>query len=349
MKELRVAIVGSGRMGKAHAERYVKVRGAKAVVAVDIIPERAKALKEAYDMEAWYEDYREAIGRADIDIVDVCAPTYVHEEIAVAAAEAGKHVLCEKPMSLHVPEARRMQEAADRAGVLLMIALCRRFDNCWMKVKELIQSGVLGRPVVWRSVVAVRGGAPPLSWFVQKDQGGGPIVDGAIHNLDFARYMFGEAERVAACTMTFREDATAADTGSALVRFVSGDDLVLSWSWGLPHGARGASVNDIIGPKGALYFSRDARPDFASLPPPDKGWGSVVVDAGEAGIQQYPYKLNDMYLDEIQAFVDAAREGRPAPIGGQAGIASLAIAEAILEAGESGATVYGPLEGGTVG
>ena len=59
-----------------------------------------------------------------------------------------------------------------------------------------------------------------MSWFVQKDQGGGPIVDGAIHNLDFARYMFGEAERVAACTMTFREDATAADTGSALVRFV---------------------------------------------------------------------------------------------------------------------------------
>ncbi len=171
-------------------------------------------------------------------------------------------------------------------------------------------------------------------------------MDGAIHNLDFARHMFGEVERVAACTMTFREDATAADTGSALVRYASGDDLVLSWSWGLPLGARGGSVNDIIGPKGALYFSRDARPDFASLPALDTGWGAIVVDAGEAGIQQYPYKLNDMYLDEIQAFVDAVREGGPSPIDGEAGIGSLAIAEAILQAGESKATIRGPLEGG---
>jgi UDP-N-acetylglucosamine 3-dehydrogenase len=342
MKELRVAIVGSGRMGKTHAAKYVKVRGARPVVAVDIVPERAKTLKDAYQMDDWYEDYRAAVNRPDIDMVDVCTPTWVHEEVAVAAAEAGKHVLCEKPMSLTVPAAKRMQEAADRAGVLLMIALCRRFDNGWMKVRELVQAGVLGRPVVWRSVVAIRGGAQPWSWFVQKDQGGGPIVDGAIHNLDFARYMFGEAQQVAASTMTFREDATAADTGSALVRFVSGDDLVLSWSWGLPLGARGASANDIIGPKGALYFSRDARSDFATLPALDDGWGAIVVDGGEAGIEQYPYRQNDMYCDEIQAFVDAVREGRVSPVDSEAGVGSLAMAEAILQAGESGQTIIRP-------
>lgn len=332
-----MAIIGAGNMGRTHAAAYTKVRGAKPVMVVDIVEEKAKALQESHQVAGWCRDYREAVRRSDVDMVDVCVPTWLHEEVTVAAAEAGKHVLCEKPMSLSLSAAKRMQQAADGAGVALMIAFCRRYDNAWMKMRELVQGGALGRPVVWRSVVAVRGGKQP--WFVQEDQGGGPLVDAVVHNYDFARYVFGEVKHVAASTMTFRDDATAVDTGSALIHFASGDDLVVSWSWGLPQGARGGAVNDIIGPKGALYFGKNARPDFAGLPALGPGYGAIVVDGGEAGIVQYPYEKNDMYRDEIQAFVDAVHEGRGAPVSGEDGIKSLAVARAVLQAGEHGQIV----------
>ena len=98
-------------------------------------------------------------------------------------------------------------------------------------------------------------------------------------------------------------------------------------------------MNDIIGPKGALYFSRSARPDFAGLPVLGPKCGAIVVDGGEAGIVQHPYTKNDMYRDEIQAFVDAVHEGRGAPVSGNDGIESLAVARAVLQAGEHGQIV----------
>src|SRR5690606_2444006 len=214
----------------------------------------------------------------DIDMVDICLPTWLHEEVAVAAARAGKHVLCEKPMALTTESARRMHEAADQAGVLLMVAQCRRYSNDWLKIRELIHAGVIGRPVVIRTVRATRLGE---GWFVQKGRGDGPLLDGAIHDYDFARYIFGEAKSVMASGTTFRSDATAIDTGTAIIRFEHGDELVVSWSWGLPPGARGGYLHDVIGPKGAIFFERSTRPDFARLPAPDAGCGAVVIDRGQ--------------------------------------------------------------------
>lgn len=327
-RDVRVAIIGAGNMGNTHAKAYAEVTGATLVAVVDIVEEKAVALQEAYRISDHYNDYRAVINRPDIDMVDVCVPTCSHPEITIAAAQAGKHVLCEKPMALSLAKAEAMRDAAQRAGVLLMLAFCRRYDNEWNKVRELIQRGELGRPVVWRSLTAVRGGKQP--WFVQKEQGGGPIIDAAVHNFDFARYIFGDVAKVAGSAMRFREDATAADTGSAIVSFVTGDDLVLTWTWGLPKGARGSSVNDMVGPKGALFFGRKARPDFANLSPLEKGQGAIVIDRGVQGIEQFPYMLNDMYRDEIQAFVDAIRQGRPSPVDAGCGIESLRIALAIV-------------------
>lgn len=334
---LGVAIIGAGSMGRAHAARYANVQGAKLRIIVDMDDDRARTLQEEVGIPERATDYREVLKRDDIDIVDICLPTWLHEDVAVEAAQAGKHVLVEKPMALSVESAQRMTEAANQSGVLLMVAQCRRYSNDWLKVRELVQAGVLGRPVIWRTVRAVRVGE---GWFVKKGRGDGPLLDGAIHDYDFARYTFGEAQSAMASTMIFREDATVADTGTAIVKFRSGDEMVVSWSWGLPPGARGGAMHDIIGPKGALFFDRNARANFADLPPLDPGYGAIVVDRGRAGAEQYPYLVNDMYLDEIQAFVDAIREGRPSPVDGDEAMKGVAIGRAVLEAGETGQVVW---------
>jgi UDP-N-acetylglucosamine 3-dehydrogenase len=159
---LRIAVVGVGQIGKVHMNAFKNVKNAEVVAVVDLIEERAKEVKETYGVPDYYVDYRKVLERDDIDAIDICVPTYVHEEIAVASARANKHFLCEKPMTLSMESADRMLAEAEKAGVTHMVAFCRRFDNEWNKVRELIQAGVIGRPVVWRSIIAVRGGSQPL-------------------------------------------------------------------------------------------------------------------------------------------------------------------------------------------
>lgn len=334
---LRIALIGAGSIGRTHATRYAQVRGAKLQVVVDVDEARAREVQETANVPERANDYRQVIARDDIDAVDICLPTWLHEEVAVAAAQHGKHILCEKPMALNVASARRMHEAAEQAGVVLMIAQCRRYSRDWLKVRELIQSGAIGRPAVIRTVRALR---LTDGWFVQEGKGDGPLLDGAIHDYDFARYTFGEARRVMASGTTFRQDATAIDTGTAIIQFEQGDELIVSWSWGLPAGARGGFLHDVIGPQGALFFDRRARPDFAELPELDPGYGAVVIDRGKAGgVEQVPYPLHDMYLDQILAFIDAIKTGGPSPIDGIEGMKAVAIGQAVLESVRTGRVV----------
>lgn len=336
-RQLRIAQIGAGGIGRTHAASFKGMKGAELAAIVDLDEARAKALQDTHAIPSFYSDYREVLKRDDIDIVNICLPTWLHEEIAIAAAQAGKHILCEKPMTLTIESAERMLEAADKAGVKLMVAFCRRFDNEWLKMRELIQAGALGKGLVWRSLHARRGGHQP--WFVQKGRGEGPLMDGAIHNFDFARFVWGEARSVVASTKSYREDATAADTGNAIIQFESGDDLVISWSWGLPVGARGATANDIIGPKGALFFNRNERPDLADLKPLAEGQGAIYIDRGAEGIEQHVFTKNDMYHDEMQALIDAIHQGKPSPIDGLEGLKAVAISRAALDSGEKGRPV----------
>ncbi len=197
-----------------------------------------------------------------------------------------------------------------------------------------MQAGALGRPVVWRSLNAVRGGRQP--WYLQKGRGDGPLLDAAIHNYDFARFTFGEARAVLSSTKTFRGDATCADTGTAIIPFDSGDDLIVSWSWGLSRGrARGSAVNEIIGPQGALYFGRDARPDFASLPRWGRSrgpWSSTGVGAGWSSTRTS--KTTCTWTRSAPSWARFG-EGARRPWTVREALKSLAIARAVLDSGKA--------------
>jgi len=323
-------IIGCGGMGKYHTSLLKGIEGARVAACSDPNREAADELAKAHEVPQVFDDYRRVLDLKEVDGVFVCTPTFTHRDIVVAAAAAGKQIFCEKPIALTVEDARAMLAACDRARVQLMIGFVRRFDNHWGTMRELVQAGAIGRPVVWRQCNA--GSCPRSPWYLYKDQGAGPLLDGAVHTYDFARHTYGDAKAVWADMTRLRRDRTAWDTGTAAIRFQSGDDLVLSWSWGLPSGVGGGSILDVLGPDGAIAFS--APPD--KLPAgcsPDE-YGALTVQREGGATEVVPFRKNNMFADMLRAYVDALTRGLPVPIPGQMGLKATEIACAVFASTE---------------
>jgi len=327
MSKLGIGFIGCGGIHNAHAPHLVDNPEAYIACAMDVSEEAAKAHCERYGTPAWTTERDELLARQDVQAVVVCTPTGYHPEAVIAAAQAGKHVLCEKPMAMTVSEGEQMARACEEAGVLLQIAFVRRFCNEWLKLREIIQDGMIGRPVVWRSVSG--GSGAPTPWFFDAKIGGGPFIDGAVHNYDFARFIFGEASSVMADLRRMKRDTTAWDTGTAVVTFESDDQLLMAWSWGLPgfgSAVRAAGMHDVLGPLGAVLF-------------PGNGKLQVNLEDGEYFVQFEPDTGANWFRRQIAHFIECVKSGRQPVPGAQEGIEATRIAEAILEIGDRPALV----------
>jgi len=328
-----IGVIGCGRLARnTHLPRLTRMDQVTVVGVMDILEQPAREAAQKYNLGFWTTDLDELLAREDIDAVLVASWTHAHAEPTIKAAQAGKHVFCEKPIAPTVEEAEAMLSACARAGVKLMVGFVRRFDNEWLKLRELIQQGVIGRPVVWRSVMAA-GGGDGSSWFMQRGKGGGVFVDLAVHHFDFARFTFGEPVSLFASTRTWQPKATAPDTGTAAIRFAEDDELVLSWSWGIAPGCQGAHLHDVIGPGpgsgGAIVFS---EPAFYRVSMEAPHVLTVNKPGGER--ETYPYERNDIYMDELQHFVQCILEDTQPQVGGNDGRKALEISLAVLGAGQ---------------
>lgn len=193
---LRVGIVGAGFMGQMHANVYSYLPNVKLVGVADIVREKAEKLASGKGAVG-YSSFEEMLDEAELDLVDICLPTYLHCEYTVKAALAGKHVFCEKPMAMSLAEADKMIEATNRAGVKFMIGQCVRFWPEYMKLKELLDSGELGRIT---SASFWRLSATPTwsweNWLMDPKKSGSALLDLHIHDVDFINYVFGEPRGV---------------------------------------------------------------------------------------------------------------------------------------------------------
>ncbi|HZG86639.1 Gfo/Idh/MocA family oxidoreductase [Paenibacillus sp.] len=189
----RIAIVGCGGIANGkHMPSLAKLSNVQMVAFCDIVPERAVEAAEKYGAEGakTYTDYREALKDATIDIVHVCTPNDSHAEIAIAALEAGKHVMCEKPMAKTAADAARMVEAAKRTGKKLTIGYNNRFRPDSQHLKKLCEDGEFG-DIYYAKAHAIRRRAVP-TWGVfldEEKQGGGPLIDIGTHALDLTLWM----------------------------------------------------------------------------------------------------------------------------------------------------------------
>ena len=334
MSKLRVGVIGYGQIGPVHLNALQQMDDVEIAAVCDLVEAKAIAAQRRFGAERYFTDYNAMLNWDWVDVIHVCIPTYLHADATIKAARAGKHVFCEKPMAMSLADAEKMIEACDRAGVKLGLGFCRRFDSQWLKFAEIVHSGVLGSPVVWRSVTAGEGA--PTPWFFDREKGGGPFMDGAVHNYDFSRLLFGKVSQVKADMRRLRTGTTAMDTGTAILDYESGDQLVLSWSWGLPRGAWGAALHDVIGSKGALRFENPSK-DPLVMDQTKRGALFVSLPGGE--IKTFQYERNNMYFDEIRYFIDCIKTGATPKVSGDNGFEALRIALAVLEAGETGKVI----------
>ncbi|MBR3837269.1 MAG: Gfo/Idh/MocA family oxidoreductase [Clostridia bacterium] len=192
---MKVAVIGCGKIANnQHIPAYMKNPDTEIKYFCDIIPERAQKAVKEYGCGIAVTDYKEVLADPEVVGISVCTPNYAHSEIAIAALEAGKHVLCEKPAARVYEEALKMQEAQHRTGKTLNIGVCNRFNTGVNKIKEMIDGGELGE--IYQVYASFRNqrSIPGLGgdFTNQAVAGGGVLIDWGVHFLDIVMYCCGD-------------------------------------------------------------------------------------------------------------------------------------------------------------
>jgi len=299
-----IAILGCGFMGKAHSNAFRQVRRffpgkLQPRMRVMCGTQEAKA-KEAADRLGWEEsdtDWRRVVERKDIEIVDICTPNHLHAEQIAAAAAAGKHIICEKPLATSLAEARAAARAVDSAGVKHMIMFNYRRVPAVAYARNMIESGRLSRIHHYRGVYLqdnLVDPLRPLSWRMQKQfAGSGALGDIGSHAVDLALWLNGEIESVTGMLTTITRqrpseggsgEVTVDDDANFLARFRNGSAGVFSASR-FCTGRRNANTFDIYGSNGSLRFDLER---FNELE-----WYDRSAPAAERGFRTLPILERD--------------------------------------------------------
>ena len=297
MSTIKVGVLGGGGILDAHIRGYRAYANAIEVVAVaDVVEETARRRAAELDA-ATYTDFRQMILEADLDAVDICLPHYLHAEAIVAAAQAGKHILCEKPLCLTVLQADEVQQAVNTAGVTLMCAHNQLYLPAVAKAKQLLDQGILGTVYEVRTTDSFYNDFDPqnMGWRASAaTSGGGELMDTGYHPTYLMLHLAGGSpvEATALLSRHRLRFMEGEDSAQVLVRFENGvvGQLVTSWAYDPPPGTQRFSV---VGELGSL------RSDGRSL----------TVTLRGSSSQTYDFEDVDTYAYEIGQFADCLRSG----------------------------------------
>lgn len=193
--DLKVGVVGLGRLGSLYA-KYLSYQIPKATLisVTDADAGRAEEIEEKLNVPHVFSDFREMLELRELDAVVVTTPTSTHKEIVLEAANKGKMIFCEKPISISLDEAAQMKEAVEKSGVFFHMGFMRRFDPGYAAAKEKIENGEIGEPIVFKS--SSRDPFRPSLEYADPQKSGGLFLDMGIHDIDLARWFMGEIEEV---------------------------------------------------------------------------------------------------------------------------------------------------------
>lgn len=317
-RPIRVAILS---FAHGHAYGYAACLAAnpdaELVVIADDDAERGAAAAERFGA-AFMADYREAVVRDDIDAVIICSENVRHKEMTIAAAEAGKHVLCEKPIATSVEDALAMIAACRDNNVKLQIAFPVRFNAATKGLKAAIDRGTIGDPLI---IASRNPGTCPHSWFVQPDlSGGGAVIDHTVHVVDVLRWMLGvEVDEVYAEIDNRIYDLAADDTGLLMMKLSNGVPVSLDTSWSRPanNPTWGGVMIEVIGERGVL--SLDAYTNSIDL----------IEIQGPTNAKVPTTITGDPEM--VDAFIQAVRNDTEASPNGEDGLRAMEVALAAYE------------------
>jgi predicted dehydrogenase len=334
---VRIAVISLAHgHGYSYSEAIKAHPNAELVVIADDNPERGQAAAERYGVP-WEADFRETVKRDDIDAVIVCSENSRHKEMTIAAAEGGKHVLCEKPLSTNIADAQAMIDACAAAGVQLQTAFPVRFNAAVVALRDAVEAGRIGTPL---AIAARNPGRCPHSWFVDKDlAGGGAVIDHTVHVVDVLRWMFkAEVTEVFAEIDTRIHDIPVDDTGLLMMRLSNGLPVSLDTSWSRPANwpTWGGIMIDVIGEDGVI--SLDAFNDNLHVASTAMLDDHPVLPGLGA---QYTYVGVEQSGDPemVSAFIHAVQQGTDVEVNGVDGLRAVEVALAAYESANIGVPV----------
>lgn len=278
MEKVRIGIIGSGSISHSHMDGYRQLSNVEVVAACDINEGRVREYAAQYGIPHTFTDYNEMVKMKELDAVSVCTWNCAHAGAAIAALNAGKHVLCEKPLAMTVAEARAMEQAAQKAGRLLAVGFVMRFERKADVLADLIAAGRIGQIYFAKAAYLRRAGSPG-GWFADKKRsGGGPLIDLGVHIIDISRYLMGNPKAVSVSGATFdmlgeRSNIkgviryTASDNSDvcdvedmavAFIRFDNGAVLEVETSYS-QHIEKDASNIQFFGAKGGFNYEPDLK------------------------------------------------------------------------------------------
>ncbi len=327
-----VAVIGCGSTAhRRHLPVWSGLSGARLAAVVSRDPERRAAAATKYGAARAYADWHAVLEDPDVAAVDICVPHGLHGEIAVAAARAGRHVLCEKPMAADLATAEEMLAAARAAGVVLMPFHNMRAGGAARRALELVRGGAVGRPVLIRGVMAHGGpdaADPTRRWFLTAEAGGGALLDLGPHLFDLAATLAGQPAARVRATLRRAPGEPVERDGLVEVAFPDGAlaQLTLSWS----HTAGRETRLVVQGTAGVLHLNLLLQPE------PSPGTAAAPVILARAGAPlsvEYPAPAES--AEPCAAFLGAIG-GRQPFVSAEDGLETVRYADAAYRSDRAG-------------
>ena len=319
-----ICVIGAGRAGMIHARNFAsETPGARLVGLADPYQKGLEEEAAPFDAICLHADYLAAIDQPGVDAVVVATPTVVHRDIVVAAAEAGKHILCEKPMAMNVSECDDMLAAAAKNGVRLQIGFMRRFDAGFRDAKRRIDNGEIGDVVLVKSLT--HGPSTPKEWMYDLDKSNGPLAEVNSHDIDTLRWFAGsDLVEVYAIGGNYRcpeardEYPDFYDNVCLVGRFADGKQGFIGGAVAVRYGYD-ARV-EIVGRHGVLFAGSPGGKDAMTCSPDGELAGPAV--------QSWRNLFEDAYLAEDKAFVECIRLDTEPQVTGYDGKMAVAVVNA---------------------
>jgi UDP-N-acetyl-2-amino-2-deoxyglucuronate dehydrogenase len=348
---MRYGIVGAGMIAEFHARAIAAMPDAELVAVFARRAEAAAALTETFGGTA-YADYDQFLAHDGLDIVTICTPSGAHLEPVTAAARAGKHIICEKPLEVTAARIDEMIAVCGQHGVMLAGIFPRRFNEATRRLKEAVDGGRFGRIALaeatikwWRPQSYYDSGAWRGTWALD---GGGALMNQSIHTVDLLLHVLGDVESVRAETrLIAHEGIEVEDTAVAMVRFKNGALGVIQGSTACWSADGHPAEVQICGDKGSVFLTDDRFRVWEFREPLDSdqatrdelGIGAAAGGAGAADPKAIDFTWHQRNFEDV---ADAIQSGRSPAIDGHEGRRSVALIEAIYRSAKAGGEAVSP-------
>ena len=331
----RIAFTGTGHISRVHAQAAQKLNDVELVAVVNHRAESREQYAAQFSIPRQYGDIDALLADGNLDAISINTPNYLHAPQAIAALNAGVHVIVEKPMAMNSAEAERMQAASRVSGAKLMVAHCWRFDEEVLWLKQQIDAGRLGK-ILRTKGYGVHVNWGPDSWFVEaRYAGGGALADMGIHAIDTARFLLGDPLPISvyARISTDYTDHDVDDSGTIWINWDNDMTSIVESGWWWPHAYGPEACTQVYGKAGygQIFPTR--------LEIPNREDESIsTVDPGFPPVRE-EHCPQVMYDVQMAHFVDCIRHDKTPNPGGNEGLVNMRIVDAALESSRSGQVV----------